>query len=169
MSVMKASELVRRHIDIAKNYQTVYMWGCFGMPVTESIIREKAAQYPSWYTAAKQSELRKQSVFADYFLGSVHAITEDGQLVVASGSGSQLPAYIYTSDHIIWVAGTHKIVPTLDAGFQRVAEHSYPMEDQRQKSLGNSGSTIGKILVFEKEINPARQLTLVLVNEVLGF
>ena len=60
MSVMKASELVRRHIDGAKNYQTVYMWGCFGMPVTESIIREKAAQYPSWYTAAKQSELRKQ-------------------------------------------------------------------------------------------------------------
>jgi hypothetical protein len=108
-------------------------------------------------------------VFADYFLGSVLAITEDGQLVVASGSGSQLPAYIYTSDHIIWVAGTHKIVPTLDAGFQRVHEHSYPLEDQRQKSLGNPGSTIGKILVFEREINPARQLTLVLVNEVLGF
>ena len=60
MSVMRASELVRRHIDIAKNYKTVYMWGCFGMPVTESIIREKAAQYPSWYTAAKQAELRKQ-------------------------------------------------------------------------------------------------------------
>lgn len=60
MSIMKASELVRRHIDAAKNYKTVYMWGCFGMPVTESIIREKAAQYPSWYTAAKQAELRKQ-------------------------------------------------------------------------------------------------------------
>ena len=60
MSVMKASELVWRHIDVAKNYKTVYMWGCFGMPVTESIIREKAAQYPSWYTAAKQAELRKQ-------------------------------------------------------------------------------------------------------------
>lgn len=60
MSVMRASELVRRHIDVAKKYKTVYMWGCFGMPVTESIIREKAAQYPSWYTAAKQAELRKQ-------------------------------------------------------------------------------------------------------------
>lgn len=60
MSVMRASELVRRHIDVAKNFKTVYMWGCFGMPVTESIIREKAAQYPSWYTAAKQAELRKQ-------------------------------------------------------------------------------------------------------------
>ena len=56
---MNAAELVKKHIDIANNYRTVYMWGCFGMPVTENIIREKAAQYPGWYTAAKQAELRK--------------------------------------------------------------------------------------------------------------
>lgn len=57
--MMTSAELVKRHIDVAKNYKTVYMWGCFGFPVTESILREKAAQYPSWYTAAKQAELRK--------------------------------------------------------------------------------------------------------------
>ena len=57
--MMTPAELVKRHIDVAKNYKTVYMWGCFGFPVTESILREKAAQYPSWYTAAKQAELRK--------------------------------------------------------------------------------------------------------------
>ena len=57
--MMTSAELVKRHIDVAKNYKTVYMWGCFGFPVTESIIREKAKQYPSWYTAAKQAELRK--------------------------------------------------------------------------------------------------------------
>ena len=48
--MMKASELVRRHIDVAKNYKTVYMWGCFGSPVGETIIDEKSAQYPGWYT-----------------------------------------------------------------------------------------------------------------------
>ena len=58
MSVMKASELVRRHIDVAKNYKTVYMWGCFGSPVTNGIITEKANQYPDWYGAAKQASLR---------------------------------------------------------------------------------------------------------------
>ena len=58
MSVMKASELVRRHIDAAKNYRTVYMWGCFGSPVTNGIITEKANQYPDWYGAAKQANLR---------------------------------------------------------------------------------------------------------------
>lgn len=56
--VMKASELVRRHIDAAKNHKTVYMWGCFGMPVTEAIIEEKTAQYPEWYTSGRKSAFR---------------------------------------------------------------------------------------------------------------
>ena len=66
MSVMKASELVRRHIDAAKNHKTVYMWGCFGAPVTEQLIKEKSAQYPSWYTAGKQAAFR-QLVGKGYF------------------------------------------------------------------------------------------------------
>lgn len=55
---MKASELVQKHIDVAKNYKTVYMWGVFGAPVTEQLIREKAAQYPSWYTPQRQAAFR---------------------------------------------------------------------------------------------------------------
>ena len=66
MSIMKASELVRRHIDVAKNYRTVYMWGCFGSPVTNGIITEKANQYPDWYGAAKQASLRNL-IGKDYF------------------------------------------------------------------------------------------------------
>ena len=56
--VMRASELVKKHIDVAKNYKTVYMWGCFGSPVTDGIITEKAKQYPDWYDAAKQARFR---------------------------------------------------------------------------------------------------------------
>ena len=56
--MMKASELVRRHIDVAKNYKTVYMWGCFGAPVSETIIDEKSAQYPDWYTGGRVTYLR---------------------------------------------------------------------------------------------------------------
>lgn len=59
-------ELVQKHIDVAKNYKTVYMWGVFGSPVTERIIKEKAAQYPAWYTATKQAQLR-QLIGKGYF------------------------------------------------------------------------------------------------------
>lgn len=119
----------------------------------------------------KQSALRKQGTLAEYFLGSVNALAQTGELVFASGSGSQLPAYAYSSRNVIWVAGTQKIAPTLEDALQRVREYVLPLEDQRQKSLGNkAGSRINRILIIEGE--PAylrRNLTLILVNQVLGF
>jgi hypothetical protein len=120
---------------------------------------------------AKQSELRKQSTLAEYFLGSAHAIAETGELVFASNTGSQLPAYAYSSSNVIWVAGTQKITPTLEDALRRVREYCLPMEDQRVKNQDpSSGSFIGKILIFERE-SPflRRNLTLILVNEVVGF
>ena len=120
---------------------------------------------------AKQSAMRKQGTLAEFFLGSVNALAETGELVFASGSGSQLPAYAYSSRNVIWVAGTQKIAPTLDDAIRRVREYVLPLEDQRQKSLGNqSGSRINRLLTIEGE--PAylrRNLSLILVNQVLGF
>jgi len=34
------------------------MWGVFGSPVTEAIIKQKVSQYPSWYTASRQAHFR---------------------------------------------------------------------------------------------------------------
>jgi hypothetical protein len=119
----------------------------------------------------KQSAMRREGTLAEFYLGSVNALAERGELVFASGSGSQLPAYAYTSRNVIWVAGTQKITPTLEDALLRVREYVLPLEDQRQKSMGNqSGSRINRILIIEGE--PAylrRNLTLILVNQVLGF
>ncbi len=121
---------------------------------------------------AEQSRLRKQATLADYFLGSVHAIAETGEIVVASATGSQLAPYAYSSSHVIWVAGAQKITPTVETALRRVREHSLPGEDQRmKKALGeNAGSFIGKLLIFEREAPYLRRtVTLLLVNEILGF
>ena len=117
----------------------------------------------------KQNELRKNSVLADYFLGSVHAVTKDGEVLVASATGSQIPSYAFSSDNIIWVVSTKKIVNNLDEAFQRVKEHVYPLEDQRMKNNGHEGSVIGKWFILEREILPNRKITLIFVNEDLGF
>lgn len=127
----------------------------------EEILKEK--------DPIKQTELRKRSVTSQYFLGSVHTVSQTGEIIVASASGSQLPAYVYTSDNVIWVVGTHKITPNLEEALRRVREHSLPLEDKRMKSIGYPGSTIGKLLIFEREIMPNRKLRLIFVNEVLGF
>jgi hypothetical protein len=127
----------------------------------DKIVSEKDPQ--------KQSELRKKSVTADYFLGSVHAITQAGEVIVASATGSQLSSYAYASTHVIWVVGTQKIVLNQEEGQRRVREYCLPLEDQRMKQAGFKGSNIGKILIFERETMPNRTITLMFVNEKLGF
>jgi L-lactate utilization protein LutC len=120
----------------------------------------------------KRSVLRKQAILADYFLGSIQAIAETGEILIASATGSQLPAYAFSSSNVIWVAGTQKISPTLKAAFHRVRDYVLPLEDQHMKQLygKESGSFIGKILVFEREAPYLqRKVHLLLVNEVLGF
>jgi L-lactate utilization protein LutC len=120
----------------------------------------------------KQTALRKQSTLAEYFLGSVHGIAETGEIVIASATGSQLPAYAFSSSNVIWVAGTQKITPTLETAIQRVREYVLPLEDQHIKQLYGSdkGSFIGKMLIFEREAPYLqRTINLVLVNQVLGF
>jgi L-lactate utilization protein LutC len=121
---------------------------------------------------ARQVTLRKQATLADYFLGSVHAIAESGEILIASATGSQLPAYAYSSTNVVWVAGAQKITPTLEAGFQRVRDYILPLEDQHMKQLygDQARSFVGKILVFEREAPYLhRSVNLLLVNEVLGF
>ena len=52
--------------------------------------------------------MQKLGAGPDYIVGSVHAVTEDGKVIIASGSGSQLPAYTYGASHVIWVVSTKK-------------------------------------------------------------
>jgi L-lactate utilization protein LutC len=121
---------------------------------------------------AKSVALRKQATLADFFLGSVNAIAETGEILIASATGSQLSAYAYSSTNIVWVAGAQKITPSLETAFQRVREYVLHLEDKHMKQLygEQARSFIGKMLLFENEAPYLhRTVNLLLVNEVLGF
>ena len=119
---------------------------------------------------AQQYDLRRQGTLADFFVASVHAICETGEVLITSASGSQLPAYAFSSPNVIWVAGTQKIVPDLETGLRRLREYSLPQEDSAQKSRGGQGSFIGKTLIFEREAPYlGRNIHLLLVEELIGF
>jgi L-lactate utilization protein LutC len=117
----------------------------------------------------RQWKLRKIAVMADYFIGSVQAVAQTGELVIGTEGGSQFPSYAYSSDNVIWVVGAQKIVPTLEDGIKRLREYALPLTDKRMKNLGHSGTCIGKILIIERETNPQRKVTLIFVNAKLGF
>jgi len=118
---------------------------------------------------ALQMQLRVKSVLSPWYLGSVHAIAETGEIVVGSGTGSQLPAYAYSSPNVLWVAGTQKIVPTLDAALRRVREYSLELEHQRMRAFGYPGALLAKLLIIEHEPEKmGRNVQLILVNRAIG-
>lgn len=112
-------------------------------------------------------EIRKMGAAPDYVVGSVHAITEDGTILVASGSGSQLAPYVYGASNVIFAVGAQKIVPDLETGLRRLYEYSYPLEDARMRPLNGIGSHLAKILILNSE-RPGR-VTVILIKEKLGF
>lgn len=118
----------------------------------------------------KRAMLRRQSVSSDWYLGSAHAVTEDGQLFFASNSGSQLPHLAYTSPNIVLVIGTHKIVQDLAEAQARLDAHVIPLEDVRMREAYGYGTGHMKTLILREE-NPAlgRNVHVILVDEVLGF
>lgn len=113
-------------------------------------------------------EMQKIGAAPEYAIGSVHAVTEDGKLLIASNTGSQLPAYAYGASHVLWVAGTQKIVKNVDEGIKRIYEHSLPLESERAKKVYGTPSNVSKLLIINEEISPDR-LTIILVKENLGF
>ena len=122
-----------------------------------------------WGDETKKRDQRKLGAAPDYIIGSVHAVTEDGEVIIASNTGSQLPGYSYSAGKVIWVIGAQKIVKDLDEGQKRLHEYVLPLESERaRKAYGTSGSNISKLLIVSKEVNPER-ITVVIVKESLGF
>ena len=113
-------------------------------------------------------EIRRLSAAPDVMLGSVHAITETGSLLTASMGGSQLGPYASGAGRVILVVGTQKIVSDLEEGLRRINDYSFPLEDARAQAAYGIHSAVNKVLIINREIISER-ITVVLVNEVLGF
>ena len=76
--------------------------------------------------ATQRREMRAVGGQADFALGSVHAVTSEGTLLVASASGSQLGQYAWGADQVIFVVGAQKLVPTVEAGRERTSSTRCP-------------------------------------------
>jgi hypothetical protein len=118
--------------------------------------------------ATEADVIRQLLASPDVAMGSVHAVTETGSLVIASGSGSQLPGYAGGAARVIWIVGAQKIVPDLEAGLRRVEEHCLPLESARTQAAYGSPSAINRLLVLNAELQPGRGVVL-LLREAIGF
>jgi acyl-CoA hydrolase len=117
--------------------------------------------------ATQAQEMKAIGGQPDYALGSVHAVTRDGTLVIASASGSQLASYAWGAANVILVVGAQKLVPTLQAAHERIYQHSLVLEDARAIAAYGQHSQVGKILEIHTEL-PGR-IHIVLIRQAVGF
>ena len=117
--------------------------------------------------ATQAQEMKAIGGQPDYALGSVHAVTPDGTLVIASASGSQLASYAWGAANVIFVVGAQKLVPTLEAAHERIYQHSLVLEDARAIAAYGQHSFVGKVLEIHQEL-PGR-IHVVLIRQQVGF
>lgn len=127
-------------------------------------IRQKLAKMDP---KTQRRDMIRMGATPDIVVGSVHAITEEGQVLVGSATGSQLGPYSSGAAKVIWVVGSQKVVPSFETGLRRLQYYSYPKEDIRTRERLGKGSALAKMLTVNTD-EPGRT-TAVLVRESIGF
>ena len=118
--------------------------------------------------ATQLAEIWRLMSTPDVIVGSVHAVTETGSLVIASASGSQLPGYAGGALRAIWIVGAQKVVPDLATALRRVEDHCLPLESARAQVVYGQPSAINRLLILNAEPQPGRG-TVLLLREAIGF
>lgn len=74
---------------------------------------------------------RREAFFADYFLASANAITDDGEIYNVDGAGTRVAPIIFGPKNVILVAGTNKIVSDVSAAEDRLRNLAAPANAKR--------------------------------------
>ena len=116
----------------------------------------------------QRREMRTLAASPNYVVGSVHALTEGGSLLIASASGSQLGPLVSGAGQVILVIGAQKIGSDVATGLRRIYGYCFPLEDARARQAYAVPSGVNNILIINKAITPGR-ITAIIVKERLGF
>lgn len=116
----------------------------------------------------QRREMRQLAAAPEYVVGSAHAVTDGGSLLIASASGSQLGPLVSGAEHVILVIGGQKIVADIETALRRISEYCYPLEDERARRAYGVPSGVNNVLIINRVLVPQR-VTAILVKEVLGF
>jgi len=152
------------HSGKSKTLEDAGIFGALMEGESYDFIRKRTAKMDR---ATQRDEMRKLGAAPDVMLGSAHAVTEAGQIVITSASGSQIGPIASGAGRLILVIGAQKVVPDLEAAFRRIRDYVFPYEDARLRETMGLGTKITRTLILESDFMPGRT-TIVLVRQPLG-
>ena len=72
-----------------------------------------------WHWKMPADEARRNAAFADVYLCSANAISEDGEIFNIDGTGNRIAATVFGHEKVYIVAGVNKIEADFDAALKR--------------------------------------------------
>ncbi|QKF67729.1 lactate utilization domain-containing protein [Arcobacter venerupis] len=133
-------------------------------------------QYEDGISMDENTHRRRQGLISDIFVTSTNAITKDGKLVNADGSGNRVAAFSYGPKNVLVIVGINKIVENLEAGFKRVMEvaaiknierinnKAIEMGKEPKYNLDNIANKFSWVKADDKD-----RIIIILVDEELGY
>lgn len=133
-------------------------------------------QYEDGISMDENIKIRKQGLVSDIFVTSTNAITKDGKLVNADGSGNRVAAFSYGPTNVLVIVGINKIVEDVESGFKRVMEVAAPKNIDRMNNkaisfgkepkhnLDNIANKFSWVKADDKD-----RIIIILVDEELGY
>ena len=133
-------------------------------------------QYEDGISMDENIHRRRQGLVSDIFVTSTNAITKDGKLVNADGSGNRVAAFSYGPKNVLVIVGVNKIVEDVEAGFKRVMEiaaiknidrinnKAIEMGKEPKYNLDNIANKFSWVKADDKD-----RIIIILVDEELGY
>jgi acyl-CoA hydrolase len=117
--------------------------------------------------ASQADEIRRLVGTPDVFLASAAAVTDDGRILIASGSGSQVGPIASGAARVILVIGAQKLVADLGQAYRRLEEHVLPLESARSMAAYGRTASLNQTLVLHG--GGRGRISVVLVPDAIGF
>jgi len=119
---------------------------------------------------------RREGMLSDLYITSCNAVTKDGELVNADGSGNRVASQIFGPKKVLLLVGINKIVENLHAGFERIKNVAAPKNIERMNkkavSMGKeprfNADNIANKFTFINGDEKGRT-TIILIDEELGY
>ena len=133
-------------------------------------------QYEDGISMDENIHRRRQGLISDIFVTSTNAITKDGKLVNADGSGNRVAAFSYGPKNVLVIVGINKIVENLEAGFKRIMEvaaiknierinnKAIEMGKEAKYNIDNIANKFSWVKADDKD-----RIIIILINEELGY
>lgn len=126
-------------------------------------------------------EIYRRTFYADYYLSSVNAMSEDGEIVNIDGNGNRVAAITFGPKRVILVVGINKVAQNLDAAISRARSLAAPVNMMRFAELNTpckndgmchdckSPDSICNYIQIMRNSHPVGRHIVVIVGEELGY